>query len=410
MITEEKLEANRQNAQKSTGPKTEEGKARSSKNALKHGLTAEHVVLPNEDPEAFNELLDDWLDDAPNADSVERALIERSVRNIWKLRRVGQCEHAVLSKRVRHAILDFDRAEELRVEELGLRLTKDPIARCYGMTSVDPRSLDALDAWFTDDDPAKLTCELRASLQGVDWMLNQWRELDGVLEREGYWHYNDKFRALRLMGRRPQDVLEDLELAMIFVLCNAAHPEHWELDDDIRQACMGLPGKPVYKGRTEYLKTFQYSEKGEPLAELRTLVKEERERLQFYRERLLVPIAANDRAESIDRAMFDDTNTGVLMRRYETACERELHRSIAGLTKLRKELAKGSRVSSGETECGDLTTCNEVEASADGSQVDRTRRRRRPLRNEPTPAPRSSPSNPQTQPVSTPAAPPNDAG
>src|SRR5258705_10795321 len=45
-----KIDPTRRNAQRSTGPKTQSGKQRSSQNAVRHGLTAETVIGPLEDP------------------------------------------------------------------------------------------------------------------------------------------------------------------------------------------------------------------------------------------------------------------------------------------------------------------------------------------------------------------------
>src|SRR5260370_6866478 len=95
MISEQQLEANRLNSQKSTGPRTPEGKARSKMNALKHGLTAEQIVLPNEDPEEYDALCQQWLDDYPDADAGQLALIEIAVENAWMLQRARRYERAM---------------------------------------------------------------------------------------------------------------------------------------------------------------------------------------------------------------------------------------------------------------------------------------------------------------------------
>ena len=54
MATIRQINANRANAQKSTGPRTEEGKAASSRNRLSHGFAASATIMPGENPEEFN--------------------------------------------------------------------------------------------------------------------------------------------------------------------------------------------------------------------------------------------------------------------------------------------------------------------------------------------------------------------
>ena len=60
-ISDLQLIANRENAQHSTGPRTPEGKKRSSLNALRHGLTGQVVVMPSEDLQAYNAFLDRYI-------------------------------------------------------------------------------------------------------------------------------------------------------------------------------------------------------------------------------------------------------------------------------------------------------------------------------------------------------------
>jgi len=59
MATEKQIEANRLNAQKSTGPRTPQGKVHVSRNSLRHGMRARAVVLPKEDEGRFHQLGDE---------------------------------------------------------------------------------------------------------------------------------------------------------------------------------------------------------------------------------------------------------------------------------------------------------------------------------------------------------------
>ena len=92
MTSLKQIEANRRNAQNSTGPRTEAGKERSSRNAVRHGLTAETVIEPLEDAEdyqAFEEAVAAGFD-AETA--VERELILRLASLLWRLRRATSIE------------------------------------------------------------------------------------------------------------------------------------------------------------------------------------------------------------------------------------------------------------------------------------------------------------------------------
>ena len=63
MASPAQIAANRANAQKSTGPRSVEGKSASRFNALKHGIDAASIVIPGEDPAAYAALADDYLRD-----------------------------------------------------------------------------------------------------------------------------------------------------------------------------------------------------------------------------------------------------------------------------------------------------------------------------------------------------------
>ena len=88
MISQKKLEANRRNAQKSTGPKTAEGKAISSQNGLTHGLTSRKCpILPGENEEEYRELQDALTRDLKPRGAMQRELVEDLVQTRWKIRR-----------------------------------------------------------------------------------------------------------------------------------------------------------------------------------------------------------------------------------------------------------------------------------------------------------------------------------
>jgi hypothetical protein len=96
MTSLRKIESNRRNAQKSTGPKTQSGKARSSQNAVRHGLTAETVIGPLEDPADYH-AFEQAVTTAYDAETaVERELVLRLASLLWRLRRATSVETGLL--------------------------------------------------------------------------------------------------------------------------------------------------------------------------------------------------------------------------------------------------------------------------------------------------------------------------
>jgi hypothetical protein len=92
MATLKQFEANRRNAQKSTGPKTSEGKTAVSMNALRHGLRARTVVLPGEDPTEFHQLCGDLQAEWTPQSRTEQFYVEQMAVSQWKLTRLEVVE------------------------------------------------------------------------------------------------------------------------------------------------------------------------------------------------------------------------------------------------------------------------------------------------------------------------------
>jgi hypothetical protein len=95
-ISDKRLAANRANAAHSTGPTTPEGKARSAKNALRHGLLAKQILIGKESAENFQALFDILVDRFAPVDDFELGMIEELASSYWRLRRAWYLETEIL--------------------------------------------------------------------------------------------------------------------------------------------------------------------------------------------------------------------------------------------------------------------------------------------------------------------------
>jgi hypothetical protein len=96
MTSLRQIEANRRNALGSTGPKTDDGKQRASQNAVRHGLTAETIITPVEDPDDYKAFEQAVTADYEAETAVERELVLRLASLLWRLRRATSIETGLL--------------------------------------------------------------------------------------------------------------------------------------------------------------------------------------------------------------------------------------------------------------------------------------------------------------------------
>ena len=116
MRTQKQISASRENAKKSTGPRTTEGKTNSSKNALKHGLMAQDAVIPGEDPAAFDRHLTNLETTYLPRNYVEKQIVHQIADTMWRIKRLSRIESTVVSASIeRTRVYQHDyRVERIR--------------------------------------------------------------------------------------------------------------------------------------------------------------------------------------------------------------------------------------------------------------------------------------------------------
>lgn len=96
MTSQKQVEANRRNAQRSTGPKTVEGKAVVARNAAQHGILSSQVPVDDEERELYLSFRESMVRELAPRGNLEGFLVDRVVSTAWRLRRLVHVETLIL--------------------------------------------------------------------------------------------------------------------------------------------------------------------------------------------------------------------------------------------------------------------------------------------------------------------------
>ena len=133
MATPKQIEANRRNAQKSTGPTSDAGKQRSRMNALKHGLGSIHAPLGHEDPTEFHEMRAGVIETYQPANTQELQLVDAIASAWFRLQRAGRFEAGLIEAQL----------DTIKKRHGKKRASSDTDDRGVAVAMSDPENLQA---------------------------------------------------------------------------------------------------------------------------------------------------------------------------------------------------------------------------------------------------------------------------
>jgi hypothetical protein len=174
--TLKQIEANRKNSERSTGPRSESGKARSRTNACAHGMAGAGYVLPEDEADLVAQRAEDWSGHYPLRTPEDFWFLDQLALESVRIERCQDQERALLCRqRVR---ADCRWNDEKRFEA----------SRLFGKRAKKP---------------AEVWMELQMTSQGCSLLIDHWTSLLGVLKPGKPWEESTRSMALDMLGVVP---------------------------------------------------------------------------------------------------------------------------------------------------------------------------------------------------------------
>jgi hypothetical protein len=314
-------------------------------NALKHGLTAKTVLLAEEDPGEFRQLMLGWFEAKRPQDKCEASLVERGVYALWQLER-SERSHAA-----RLWLKAFDHAEDEKtrvgeeVDGLIRRLLRAPQGRPTAYPRATGSEDDAADTSASGatideaDHPATLIGQIIASELGCRRLLAMWDELRASLDQDG-WRSPQRFRAFRLLGFHPSDIYMTTALAATLQACHVLDPDASNLVGEVWNECVSADAlREIDADYQRETARLPIPDQDAARQHLREIIEREvaliEEKAQRHSERAAVEEPLLPHLLAVDQS-----REGKLMQRYEDSCRKFFLRCLDELGAHRAETAE----------------------------------------------------------------------
>jgi hypothetical protein len=331
-LSEAELAARRANAQKSTGPTTQEGKNISRFNRLTHGLRAEIPVLPGECPEAYAHRLATWIEDLGARGDAQRFLVGRAVTASWKMERGDSVEEGLLADSMDAIANGAEEADIEETERLAARLADDP----------------------------SVIRQLRKTPAGCRWILAQLGILENRLLPFMALLFTQRHLAINLLGKKISDVFRDDPLVTRWVIALlSAVLGNQDVDPEKIPGVLG-GGVPEGMSRSEYdqrikLLAGSLTDKKAANTALKAYIAEAKAELVAHLA-VIEELTEYKRARAVRNARVDLTPLGKQILQYQTKHEKSYDSALRRLEALQKpkpqppEPGRNSRKRKAETD------------------------------------------------------------
>jgi hypothetical protein len=311
-ISEARRRANQNNAQLSTGPRTEKGKNVSKFNNLRSGCYAEELILPGESAEELQERRDRWVKDLGAKTEPERYEAFNAVHATWRQDRMRRAETIALTAMIDTVTEKFHEQTELETRDLVDRLAESPF---------------------------EVVTALRNTTAGLTWMLGQVERLEQWLTVSYSFSPSDRNRAIHLCGKRPVDWYEDAAVwHWVWLNLGASKPDDMAPRDWAMQAL--AEDRPPHLSDVSFETRMEVLSRNLPpylaahaqlqqkLAALREELTERHELIALREER--------DLSRAIEKAKGDAGPESAQRQRVENSMDRQRRGSLKELRALQK--------------------------------------------------------------------------